>query len=168
LVNTIHITICTGKVITPPVSARENIRGKHQSSVARHKEITKTYQRIRRYYYWENMKKEIEEYVRTCKECQFKKLTRIQTKKSMVLTATPGKAFDKSSMDIVGPLPKIQNRNKYILTIQDLLTKYSIGIPLEGISSAEIADAFVKRFICRFGSQRAILTDQGATLKHPR
>lgn len=33
---------------------------------------------------------------------------------------------------------------------------------MEGISSAEIADVFVKRFIRRSGSPRAILTDQEA------
>ncbi|XP_033362977.1 uncharacterized protein LOC117241106 [Bombus vosnesenskii] len=159
---TLSITICTGEVITPPVEARNSIiREKHESSVAGHKGITKTYQRIRQHYYWENMKREIQDYVRTCKECQLKKLTRIKAKQPMVPTDTPGKAFDKVSMDIVGPLPKTQKGNEYILTIQDLLTKYSIGIPLGGIFSAEIADVFVKRFICRFGSPRAILTDQG-------
>ena len=160
---TITITICTGEVTIPPVETRSNIiREKHESSVAGHKGITKTYLRIRQHYYWENMKKEIQDYVRTCKECQLKKLTRIKTKQPMILTDTPGKAFDKISMDIVGPLPKTQKGNEYILTIQDLLTKYSIGIPMVGISSAEIADAFVKRFIRRFGSPRAILTDQEA------
>ena len=160
---TIAITICTGEIIIPPVEARSNIiREKHESPIAGHKGVTKTYQRVRQYYYWKTMKKEIQEYVRTCKECQLKKLTRIKTRQPMVLTDTPGKAFDKISMDIVGPLPQTQKGNKYILTIQDLLTKYSIGIPMAGISSAEIADVFVKQFICRFGSPRAILTDQGA------
>lgn len=79
----------------------------------------------------------------------------------MVLTDTTGKAIDKISMHIIGPLPKTQRENKYILTIQDLLTKYSLGIPINGITSVEIADVFIKQFICRFGSPRAILTDQG-------
>lgn len=107
------------------------------------------------------MKKEIQEYVRSCKECQLKKLTRIKTKQPIVLTDTPGKAFDKISMDIVGSLPETPKGNEYILTIQDLLTKYSIGIPMKGTSSAEIADTFIKQFICRFGSPRASLTVQG-------
>ena len=42
------------------------------------------------------------------------------------------------------------------------MTKYSIGIPMEGISSTEITNVFVKRFICRFGSPIAILADQEA------
>ena len=62
---TITIAICTGEVITPPVEMRNNIiREKHESCLAGHKGITKTYQRIRLHYYWENMKKEIQEYVR--------------------------------------------------------------------------------------------------------
>ena len=110
------------------------------------------------------MKKEIQEYVRTCKERRrkkLKKLTTIKTKQPMLLTDTPGKAFDKTSMDIVGPLPTTQKGNEYILTIQDLLTKYSLGILIKGISSTEIANAFIKQFICQFGLSRVILTDQG-------
>ena len=34
----------------------------------------------------------------------------------MVLTDTPDMAFDKISMDILGPLPKTPRQNEYILT----------------------------------------------------
>ena len=79
---TIAITICTGEIITPPVETRSNIiLEKHESSVAGHKGVTKTYQRIRQHNYWENIMKEIQDYVRTCKE--LKKLTRIKTKQPM-------------------------------------------------------------------------------------
>ena len=57
---------------------------------------------------------------------------------------------------------KTPRQNKYILTIQDLLTKYFLGIPLRTITSVDIADAFIKNFICRFGSPRATLTYQGS------
>jgi hypothetical protein len=49
----------------------------------------------------------------------------------MVLTDTPGTAFDKVSMDIVRLLLTTESGNTYILTIQDLLTKYSIAVPLK-------------------------------------
>ena len=48
----------------------------------------------------------------------------------MVLTDTPGQAFDKVSRDIVGPLATTPLGNVYIFTIRDLLTKYSLAIPL--------------------------------------
>jgi len=44
---------------------------------------------------------------------------------------------DKISMDIVAPLPTIESGYSYILTIQDLLTKYS-AVPLMQAISSEI------------------------------
>lgn len=80
----------------------------------------------------------------------------------MVITDTPATAFDKIAMDIVGPLPKTDKGNEYILTMQDQLTKFSMAAPLPNAKAVTIAEAFVKRFICNFGSPRAVLTDQGA------
>ena len=79
----------------------------------------------------------------------------------MVITDAPGVAFEKISMDIVGPLPVTNAGNECILTIQDNLTKYSLAIPLPNQQASTIADAFVKRFICIFGSPKEVLTDHG-------
>ena len=80
----------------------------------------------------------------------------------MVITDTPGTAFEKISMDIVGKLLITSAQNQYILTIQDNFTKYSLAIPLPNHQAGSIADAFVKKFICIYGSPKAVLTDQGA------
>lgn len=60
----------------------------------------------------------------------------------MVLTDTPDATFDKVSMDIMGPLPATRSGNLYILTIQDLLSKYSLAIPLRQANTINIAEAF--------------------------
>lgn len=65
-------------------------------------------------------------------------------------------------MDIMGPLPITPTGSKYILTIQDLLSKYSLAIPLREATAINIADAFVENLICTYGSPRALLTDQGS------
>lgn len=70
----------------------------------------------------------------------------------MVITDTLLDAFDKVSMDIIRPLPMTNSGNKYILTIQDQLTKYSVAVPLmQAKISKEIAKAFIYRFIYHFG-----------------
>lgn len=79
----------------------------------------------------------------------------------MIIIDTPGSVFDKLSLDIMGPLPITDHNNQYILTMQDLLTKYSVAVPLQEATSLTIADAFTKEFICIYGTPRAILTDQG-------
>lgn len=80
----------------------------------------------------------------------------------MTITDTPGTAFDKVALDIMGPLPITENGSQYILTMQDLLTKYSVAIPLKEATSSSIADAFSRHFLCIYGAPKAILTDQGA------
>ena len=158
----IQITVCQGRVCIPKLEDRLRIiRECHESSTGGHKGITKTMARIRHKYYWDNMKLQVENFIRTCNNCQKKKLVRVKTKQPMILTDTPLDAFDKVSMDIFGPLPITNNGNKYVLTIQDQLTKYSVAVPLMQANSEEIAKAFTRRFICQFGSPKAILTDQG-------
>ena len=50
---------------------------------------------------------------------------------------------------------------RHILTVQDNFTKYLLGISLPNHQARTIADAFVKRFICIYGSPKAVLADQG-------
>lgn len=158
----VNITICKNVVSNPEPSEREQlIEIYHSSSVGGHKGITKTYNRLRPHFYWKTMKKDIQKFIQKCRDCQIKKLVRIKTKQPMIITDTPGSAFDKISMDIVGPLPTSFKGNSYILTIQDLLTKYSVAVPLKETNALSIADAFTKHFICIYGTPKAILTDQG-------
>ena len=80
----------------------------------------------------------------------------------MRIMYTPRKAFDKIQIDIVGPLPVTERGNKYILTIQDCLTKYSDAIPLQSIESVTVAVSLAENVICRFRCLRIIHTDQGS------
>jgi len=91
-----------------------------------------------------------------------KKLVRVKPRQPMILTDTPNTAFDKVSKDVMGPLPITENGNCYILTIQDLLTKYLIIIPMRTASAISVAQGFVKYFICIYGTSKALLTDQGS------
>ena len=107
------------------------------------------------------MKIDIQKYIQGCLQCQVNKLVRVKTKNPMVITDTPTTAFKKISMDIVGLLPETKSGNLYILTIQDNFTKYSLAISLSNHQAGTMADAFVKKFICIFGSSKGVLADQG-------
>lgn len=104
------------------------------------------------------MKEDVKKYILGCRNCQLRKLVRIKTKQPMILADTPGTAFDKLSMDIMGPLSTTRSEKSYILTIQDLLIKYLLAILLKEANAISVADAFTKNFICIFSSSRAWLT----------
>lgn len=59
------------------------------------------------------------------------------------------------------PLPETNERNKYILTFQDGLTKFSKAIAIPDQEANTIAKEFVTKIICEHGIPRKILTDQG-------
>ena len=156
------ITICHGTVITPPEGDRiAIIKEHHESAVGGHKGVTKTYLRIKQKFIWKGMKKDILNYINNCHTCQSLKLVRRKTRQPMILTDTPGRAFDKVALDIVGPFKTTPRGNTYILTMQDLLTKYSLYAPLTDARAETTANAFINCFICRFGCPKGILTDQG-------
>ena len=64
-------------------------------------------------------------------------------------------------MDIIGPLPKTQNGNIYILVCTDYTTKYPEAFPLRDQKAETIAQVLFEEIICRYGTPRKILTDQG-------
>ena len=134
----------------------------HESVVDGHQGAFKLYKRLREDFYWLGMRKEISNFIRTCSSCQRNKMLSAKMKQPMRITDTPEKAFEKVQMDIVGPLPITGKGNKYLLTLQDNLTKYSDAIPLPTIDSISVAVALAEQFISRFGCPRVIHTDQGS------
>lgn len=157
------IKICSYETITPPKSDREKIiKEYHESTVGGHKGVSKTHWRIRENFYWENMKTDVQNYIRHCKDCQLNKLIRVKTKLPMTITDTPKGPFEKIQIDIVGPFPLTERKNKYILTIQDNFSKFADAIPLSQIDSITIAYSLAEQFISRYGCPRVIHTDRGS------
>ena len=122
--------------------------------------ITKTYNRIRQNYFWTNMKAQITDVIGKCKKCQLNKLVRKKIKQPMVFTDTLGSSFDKISLDIIGPLESTEAWNKYMLTIQNLLTKFCVVIPLPIADSISIVKVFLKRLVYTYGSFKIVVTGQ--------
>lgn len=79
----------------------------------------------------------------------------------MVITSTSTSPFERLSIDIVGPLPESgTGKLKFILTMQDDLTKFSIAYPIRSITAEETSDCLL-HFVSLFGIPKHILTDQG-------
>lgn len=76
----------------------------------------------------------------------------------MIITDTATSAFEKLSMDIVGPLPLTVNGNQYILTVQDNLTKFLYAQAMPVHDAASITTELINVF-CMFGFPQIILTN---------
>jgi hypothetical protein len=133
----------------------------HDLILGGHRGMNKTYEAIKRYYQWPNMKKEIEEYVKICAKCQLNKTLRPKSKAPMEITTTARHPFEKCAVDIVGPMMETMLENKYILTFQDDLSKFLVADPFPS-RMQKLLQKNVLNIVLKFGAPSQILTDQGS------
>lgn len=158
----IKIHIYHNNILFPtPVEVPRILKENHDTPSAGHPGITRMYDRLKQLYWWKNMRQDIESYVKSCKSCQINKPLRSSNKAPMIITSTATKPNEKLYLDIVGPLPETRiDQYKFILTLQDDLTKYSQAYPMQTCSAQETAQRLV-HFISHLGIPRTVVTDQG-------
>ena len=91
----------------------------HDDPTAAHQNHRTMYQHISKRYIWENMRKDIEEYAKTCFECQMRGTPKQNNPKKLI---RPNDIFKRWGIDIVGPLPVTEKGNKYIIVAVDYFT----------------------------------------------
>lgn len=109
--------------------------------------------------YWTNMDADIQKYVRTCDLCQ-----RFKCKKDrnpMRATPVPFDIFEDISLDVVGPVPISRNGYRYILVVQDRLSRWISFSPMSDTSAITTARTFLADWVCSYGVPKKLITDQG-------
>jgi hypothetical protein len=134
----------------------------HDKLVGGHLGMNRSYDRSKLFATWPGMKQELEEYIRQCETCQKNKISQNKTKLPLKITTTPEVVWEKCALDIVGPLCTTLDRNKYVLTFQDELSKYTLAIPIRQQDAPTIARVFVEEIILKFGIPQTVLSDQGS------
>jgi transposase InsO family protein len=77
------------------------------------------------------------------------------------LTDTPS-VSERCSVHIIGPLSTTVSGNRYILTVQDDLSKFLIALPMKEQTAEEVLKAFVDNVILVYGLPQVVLSDCGA------
>ena len=76
-----------------------------------HLVFKKMFHKIRERYWWKGMKKEIQHWVDSCKDCATRK-TPNNLKTSVMMSIEVGEPFETIGMDFVGPLKASKRKNK--------------------------------------------------------
>ena len=135
----------------------------HDIPAASHLGINKTKDRVLQRYYWPGVFRDVANHCRTCEVCQRAQGKRYGARAEMIPLSLIEKLFQRIAMDIIGPLPRSNNGNKYILTICDYATRCPDAIPILNTEANTIAKELVSVF-ARVGMPDEILTDQGSNL----
>ncbi|GFT71345.1 hypothetical protein TNCV_4349911 [Trichonephila clavipes] len=132
-----------GKLWLPviPKHLRADIlRHFHDAPTAGHLGFAKTYDRIRKRFYWPGMYRNVVRYVMHCRECQRRK-------------SVPQRPPDSA------------HGNKWIIVCTDYSTRYAITKALPTAEVDEIAKFLLEEIVLRHGAPRVIITDRGAAFR---
>lgn len=135
----------------------------HSHQSAAHRGVIATQQRVQARFYFPSMYHKVEQYVLGCHECLQKRGApgRADVAPHHTQRGFPGARW---SLDLVGPLPRTDKGNVYIMTAEDIFTRWPIAVAIPDKTAEEIADAFNKHVIAEQGSCEELLTDNAKEL----
>ena len=130
-----------------------------------HNGSRRTYNCLKRQYYWPGMRKQIFRHCKRCKECVLQ--NQGQPEKCFGHFDSPDLPMEFICMDLVGPIhPPSRRENKYVLTVIDMLTGFTMAVPIKNKNAETICEAYRDNVYCIFGGSSRILTDNGSKFKN--
>ncbi|GFX07144.1 hypothetical protein TNCV_4268961 [Trichonephila clavipes] len=157
-----------GKLWLPviPKHLRADIlRHFHDAPTAGHLGFAKTYDRIRKRFYWPGMYRNVVRYVMHCRECQRRKSVPQRPPGRLVPIPPAIAPFHRIGIDLLGRFPKSAHGNKWIIVCTDYSTRYAITKALLTAEVDEIAKFLLEEIVLRHGAPRVIITDRGAVFR---
>ena len=130
-----------------------------------HNGSRRTYNCLKRQYYWPGIRKQIFRHCKRCKECILQ--NQGQPEKCFSHFDLPDLPMEFICMDLVGPIhPSSSKGNKYVLTVIDMLTGFTMAVPIKNKNAETICEAYRDNIYCVFGGSSRILTDNGSEFKN--
>ena len=147
-------------MVLPYACRKQVLYMAHTMPLAGHLGTSKTRQRILQRFYWPSLSSDVKDYCASCRQCQMA-TNRRPPRAPMVPMPVLDEPFSRIAMDIVGPLPRSSQGNRYILLVCDYATRCPEAFALKSIDAETVADSLIQLF-SRIGIPKEILTDQGS------
>jgi len=140
------------------------IQEHHDTALAGHPGRAKTFDVLDRKYYWKDMRKQVDQYVRNCHSCQRSRTSRHATFGVLRPLPVPEKPWEDISMDFVVGLPECEGFDA-VWVVVARLSKMRHFIPCHTIIDAVgLAKLFLREVVRLHGLPRTIVSDRGPQL----
>ena len=138
------------------------MKSRHDSAVAGHPGVYKTYELISRDFWWPKILSDVDKYVKGCQICQQVKYKHTCPFAPLALHDIPSQPFEVVSIDFVGPLPPSEGYNM-ICSVICSLTKSVVYTPcLHTIDSEGLARLYHDNIYAYFGMPHKVISDRGS------
>jgi hypothetical protein len=144
-----------------PLIKKDILEEAHRSSYTIHPGSTKMYRDLRETFWWNNMKREIAQFVEQCLTCQQVKVEHQRPSGLLQSLSIPEWKWEHISMDFVSGLPRSPKGHDAIWVIVDRLTKSAHFIPIRmNYSLDQLAQLYVEEIVRLHGIPVSIVSDR--------
>uniref|UniRef100_A0A2N9HRA9 RNA-directed DNA polymerase n=1 Tax=Fagus sylvatica TaxID=28930 RepID=A0A2N9HRA9_FAGSY len=144
-----------------PSIKKDILEEAHRSSYTIHPGSTKMYRDLRETFWWNNMKREIAQFVEQCLTCQQVKVEHQRPSGLLQSLSIPEWKWEHISMDFVSGLPRSPKGHDAIWVIVDRLTKSAHFIPIRmNYSLDQLAQLYIEEIVRLHGIPVSIVSDR--------
>ena len=122
----------------------------HDHPSAGHLGVWKTQEKVRRRFYWQGMRDDLEKHIRRCGPC-----AEVNDPKAPLINVKAGHPLQRVAIDISGPTPQSTSGHNHF-------ANFAQAFPVRNTSAVTLAKKVMDEYICRFGCFEGLHSDQGA------
>ena len=153
---------CKLTLCVPDTLANRIIAMYHDSLLASHQGITRTYLTIRKRFYIPALYDKITTYIESCQVCQTRKIPQdrdagVPLEPRIKTNWVP---MEEIHCDIKHMFPSTEGFT-YLLVCVCAQTRYVVTVPLRRIDALSVAEAIIQRIILTFGVPKRLVMDEG-------
>jgi hypothetical protein len=135
----------------------------HATPTAGHSRFTKTYDRVKRSFFWDDMKQDIRNFVAECEVCQCNKGETVKSSGTLQPLPIPPAIWKDISMDFITVLPKLGNKS-IIMVVVDCLSNCSHFCALQHpFTASTVAQLFMDQVFNLHFMPHSIVSDRDPT-----
>jgi transposase InsO family protein len=136
----------------------------HDSPLAGHLGMFKTWHKVAKNFYWSTLKDDVFQHVRQCELCQRAKPAQ-NTKEGLHTSSPVEGVLDRVFIDFFGPMTRTKKGNQAILVVMDGFSKFVSFFPVRGITSEVVCDRLENQYFKAYGIPRSLVTDNARVFK---
>lgn len=149
------------KIPFVPLAYRADLVEKFHNSNG-HLALESTYLLFKVRYWWPLLKKDLKAWISKCPQCQLvSSANRFNQEELHPLPVGFIRPFSRWSIDFVGPLPRTERGNQWLLVAVDHCTKWPIAQAVPNATANCVSNFIENLIITQFGLPDEVLTDRG-------
>ena len=157
----------TGPLLVVPSTLRRQFMYAHHNAPLSggHRGRDSTLSCLRRKYFWPGMVRDVRKWVKKCIACVKRKAS--QVKQGLMQIRTYAQPWDTVGIDLIGPFPETTTGYKYVLTVTDFFSHYTVIAPLRDKSAKTVAYNLFNHVICVHSCPKKFMSDRGTEFLNP-